>query len=335
MNPTFSEPILRQTPEKALISVVIPAYNEEECVDELARRLTAVADGLAPAYRFEIIIVENGSADTTWQKLVRIHEADARFKILQLSRNFGMEGAVTAGLRHATGDAAVVMCADLQDPPEMIPQFLEKWRLGYDNIYGIVARRTDEGMIRQRLTKVFYWLLNRMNSHPVPQNVSDFRLVDRRLYQTLNNMREKHRMLRAVWGWIGFRSTGIAYTRPPRHGGTSTYRLIGNIGFALHGIASSSVTPLKFIPLSGAVISALSFFLLVGFVIRWIFFGVPFVGFGTIIALMLLMFGLLFLFLGVISEYIGMIFEEVRDRPHFVMGRTLGLGDQITPEQEV
>lgn len=306
------------------ISVVAPAYNEEACVDELARRLTAIAEGLAPKYRFEFIIVENGSADGTYEKLLAIHAKDARFKIVRLSRNFGMEGAVTAGLRHARGDAAVVMCADLQDPPEIIPTFIERWEEGHDNVYGIVTRRADEGKLRRALTSVYYWLLNRANKHPVPRNVSDFRLVSRKMYETLNALPERHRMLRSMWGWIGFRSIGVPHERPPRHGGVSTYRLLGNIGFGLHGIAASSITPLKLIPSFGLFFSVLSFLSLLAFVVRWVALGVPFPGFGTIVALLLGLFGLLFLLLGVQSEYIGMIFEEVRGRPHYIVDTRQG-----------
>lgn len=310
--------------ETKLISVVVPAFNEEECVDELARRLSIVADSLADRYRFEFVVVENGSEDSTFERLLVIHARDPRFKILRLSRNFGIEGAVTAGLRTVSGDAAVIMCADLQDPPELLPSFIEQWELGYDMIYGIVTRRSDEGKLRQALTRVFYWLINRLNEQPVPRNVSDFRLVDRKMYETLNGMQEKSRMLRAMWGWLGFKSTGIEYTRAPRHGGKSTYHLLGNILFALHGIMSSSTTPLKIIPLFGLALSSFSFLILVGFVVRWWLAGVPFSGFGTIVALMLLLFGLLFLLLGMVSEYVGIIYQEVRNRPSFVAREAIG-----------
>lgn len=311
-------------PKTKLISVVVPAFNEEECVDELARRLSLVAEDLVDRYRFEFVIVENGSADSTYEKLLVIHSRDPRFKILRLSRNFGIEGAVTAGLQMICGDAAVVMCADLQDPPELLPRFIERWEQGYDMVYGIVARRTDEGKLRQVLTRMFYWLINRLNEQPVPRNVSDFRLVDRKMYEALNGMHEKNRMLRAMWGWLGFNSTGIEYTRAPRHGGKSTYHLLGNILFALHGIMSSSTAPLKIIPLFGLALSSLSFLALIGFVVRWIVAGVPFSGFGTIVALMLLLFGLLFLFLGMMSEYVGIIYHEVRNRPSFIASEAVG-----------
>ena len=312
-----------------LISVVIPAYNEEACVDELARRLREVADGPARASAFEFIIVENGSHDATYERLLAINRADSRFKIMRLSRNFGMEGAVIAGMRRATGDALVIMCADLQDPPELIPTFIEKWREGFENVYGMILDRTDESPLRRFMTRGFYYIINRVVQHTVPENVSDFRLVDKSMYVVMNRLEEKNRMLRAMWGWIGFRSTAVAYVRPPRFGGKSTYQLWRNIGFALHAIASSSIVPLKVIPAAGALFSAMSFVTLAILVGRWLFLGVPFPGFGTIVALMLLCFGLLFLFLGIISEYVGIIFDEVRGRPHFVIDREVGFGASV------
>jgi glycosyltransferase involved in cell wall biosynthesis len=302
-----------------LISVVVPAYNETECVNELAARLQAVFAPLAPRYDFEAIIVENGSADDTYEKLLAIRARDPRFKIIRLSRNFGAEGAVTAGLRHASGDAAVIMCADLQDPPEVIPRFIERWEAGYENVYGVITRRTDESVVRRTATAGFYWLINKLNDRPVPRNVSDFRLVDRRAYQALNAMPERNRMMRTMWGWIGFKSIGVEHTRAPRHGGKSTYAFFRNVRFALNGIIASSVAPLKLIPLFGIGLSAISFVTLIVLAVFWFRYGVPFAGYGTIVALMLLMFGLLFFFLGVISEYVGMIFEEVRARPSFIV----------------
>ncbi|HEY0383953.1 MAG TPA: glycosyltransferase family 2 protein [Candidatus Elarobacter sp.] len=310
-----------------LISVVVPAYDESACVDELAARLQAVFAPLAPRYDFEAIIVENGSADDTYEKLLAIRARDSRFKIVQLSRNFGAEGAVTAGLRHASGDAAVIMCADLQDPPEVIPRFIQRWEEGYENVYGVITRRTDEGFVRRTATAAFYWLINRLNDRPVPRNVSDFRLVDRRAYDALNAMQERNRMMRTMWGWIGFKSIGVEHARAPRHGGKSTYAFFRNVRFALNGIIASSVAPLKLIPLFGIGLSVLSFVAVIVLAVFWFTVGVPFAGYGTIVALMLLMFGLLFFFLGIISEYVGMIFEETRARPSFIVSAEHGFGD--------
>lgn len=313
---------------KRLVSVVAPAFNEEECIEELASRLVAVAEGLRDRYDFEFIIIENGSVDTTYPKLLNITSRDERFKIIRFSRNFGIEPAISAGLRRASGDAAIIMCSDLQDPPEMIPQFLERWEEGYENVYGVISRRTDEGWLRERLTKAYYMLLNHTTGSVVPRNVSDFRLVDRKMYEILNSMPERRRMLRTMWPWLGFRSIGVSYTRPPRFGGKSTYKLFRNIVFGLRGIASATSWPLGLIPVVGVGLGMLSFLMLAGFAIRAFTAGVPFNGFGTLIAVMLSMFGLLFLFLGIIAEYISIIYEEVRGRPLFIVTEEIGLNNR-------
>ena len=313
---------------KKLISIVSPAYNEGKCVDELARRLQAVFSKLGDRYEFEVIIVENGSADDTYEKLLAIRSRDERFKIIRLSRNFDMEGGMTAGIAHARGDAAVIMSADLQDPPELIPAFLEKWEEGYENVYQIVTKRTDNSLFRRVAAETFYSLINAISEQKVPRNASDFRLVDRRAYEAFNAMPERMRMVREMWAWTGFRPYGIEHERPPRFGGVSTFNALHTGAYAIRGILASSLTPLKVIPIFGISLSVLSFVLLVAFAARAMFYGVPFAGFGTIIAVMLLMFGLLFLFLGLLAEYVGMIYSEVRQRPSYIIRAVHGLGDE-------
>jgi dolichol-phosphate mannosyltransferase len=318
-----------------LISVVTPAFNEGECVDELSRRLSAVFAGLSERYEFEVIVVENGSVDDTYTKLLAIRQRDARFKIVRLSRNFGIEGAFTAGLRRAKGDAAILMCADLQDPPEVLPRFIELWEQGYENVYGVITRRTDESGVRQFFTRVFYWLMDAVNEVKVPRNASDFRLVDRRAYEAYNSMTEHKRLTRAMYAWLGFKSIGVEHERPPRFGGKSTYHLLGNIRFALDGIMSSSVAPLRIIPLFGLSLSAMSFLGVCVGAFIWMVYGVPFAGFGSIMGVILLMFGLLFFFLGILSEYVGMIYLEVRARPNFVLRALHGFGDEPKSHRSV
>ena len=313
------------TDSKKLISVVVPAYNEGECVDELARRLRLVFDQMSGNYDFEVIIVENGSHDDTYEKLIKIHEADSRFSVIQLSRNFLMEGGMIAGLQAATGDACVIMCADLQDPPELIPEFIELWEQGYENIYQVVTSREDNSLFRRIAAQVFYWTINKFSDTPVPRNASDFRLVDRALYEAFNGLEERNRMVRSTWGWLGFRSIGVEHERPPRFGGSSTFSIITTANFAYRGILASSFKLLKIFPLVGFALSALSFIALIVLVVEAVFFGVPFPGFGTLASLIVLLFGLLFLFLGVVSEYVGMIFTESRGRPLYVIRRTHGV----------
>jgi len=302
-----------------LISVVTPCYNEGENVDELFARLSAVFESYHDRYRFEVIAVENGSADDTYEKLLAIRAKDPRWCVIQLSRNWGMEGAMTAGLSHAAGDAAVIMASDLQDPPELIPRFIELWEQGYENVYGVITIRPDENILRRIGAAFFYRLINVLSETPVPRNASDFRLVDRKAYQAFNLLVEKNRMVRAMWGFIGFRSCGVEHERAPRLRGTSSYRWGAIVYFALRAVLSYSYLPLKVIPFFGLACAALSFTLLIAFAVRAVYFGVPFDGFGTIVSIMLMLFGFLFLFLGVTSEYVGMIYTEARQRPTFIV----------------
>jgi dolichol-phosphate mannosyltransferase len=288
-------------PRKRLVSIVTPCYNEEENVDELHRRLSLVFETLAERYDFEVIAIENGSADDTAGKLFAIARRDPRWKIIQLSRNWGMDGGMSAGLAHARGDAAVLMASDLQDPPELILRFVAKWEEGFENVYGVITRRPDESLFRRAAANAFYSIINRLSETPVPRNASDFRLVDRKAYEAFNALGERNRMVRAMWGFIGFRSCGIEMEREPRHAGTSKYRVWPIFDFALRAILSYSYMPLKVIPFFGIAAAVLSFTMLTGFVVRALVWGVPFDGFGTITSLVLMLFGLLFLFLGIAS----------------------------------
>ena len=313
--------------ERRLVSVAIPAFNESENLDELVRRLQAVFTTLAERYDFEVVVCENGSSDDTYEKLLAIRAADPRFKVVQLVRNFHMEGGMTAAISHVSGDACVIMSADLQDPPEIIPQLIERWEEGYENVYTVITKRHGEGIARRAAAQVFYWLIDKVSDRPVPRNASDFRLVSRAAYTAFNSLSERARMVRAMWGWLGFRSIGIEYERPERAGGTSSFNPLVTGPYAVRGILGSSYTPLILLPILGILLSAFSFIGLGAITVRALFFGVPFPGFGTIVALMLLMFGFLFLLLGVLGEYIGMIYEESRARPHFLLKQTHGLGE--------
>ena len=312
--------------DRKLISVVVPAYNEEDCVEELARRLAAVFDANS-AYDFEAIIIENGSEDRTWELLQRINADDPRFKVVQLARNFRMDGGITAGLDYASGDAAVIMTADLQDPPELITDFIAKWEEGYENVYMIVTKRTDAGMIRSFNSRAFYWLAGKLTENRIPRNASDFRLVDRRVYETVRRLDERNRFVRGLFAWVGFRSTGIEHERPERFGGDSKAYSFKVIDLAFKGIFAHSYLPLRLITLIGMVLSVLSVVTTAVMAVVWFVNGVPFAGFGTLISLVVLLFGLLFLMMGILSEYLGMVYEEVKQRPNFVVRTDLGFDD--------
>ena len=306
-----------------LVSVIVPAYNESDCVDELAVRLAEVFDA-EPSYRWEAVIVENGSTDDTWEKLSAIHHRDPRFKILRLARNFRMDGGLTAGLDFIEGDACVLMTADLQDPPEMIHAFLRKWEEGYQNVFGVVTERQGTGPIRTFNSKAFYWLAGKLTDGAIPRNASDFRLMDRTTYEAVRSMKERNRFVRGLVAWVGFNSIGIPMQRPPRFAGTSKAHSLKVIELAFKGIFAHSYIPLRLITLVGVTLSALSFLTLIVSGALWITKGVPFGGFGTIVTLVLLLFGVLSFMLGIVSEYVGLIYEEVKARPNFIVAQRLG-----------
>jgi glycosyltransferase involved in cell wall biosynthesis len=310
--------------DRKLISIVTPLYDESENVDELARQLAAMFDE-NPGYDFEVVAVENGSSDDTYDKLMAVRARDPRFKILRLARNFRMDGGLTAGLRYAKGDAAVVMTADLQDPPHLITDFIRKWEEGYENVYMVVTRREGTSLLRRMNSQLFYWVVNLLTGGGFPKNVSDFRLVDRKVYETLNSMDERNRMVRGMFHWVGFRSTGIPHERPPRYAGESKADTLKVIELALKGILSFSYVPLRLITYMGVFVSAFSFLFLIYIIVRAVAYGVPFAGYGTLMGVMLLMFGFLFTMLGLIAEYLGMIFDEVKQRPNYVVEDEIGL----------
>ena len=303
---------------KKLISIIIPAYNEEDCVDELATRLKALFV-TESQYDFEAIIVENGSIDSTWEKLQKIANADSRFKILKLSRNFRMDGGLTAGLDYIKGDACVLMTADLQDPPELISEFLRKWEAGWENIYGVVTKRGGTGPIRTFNSKMFYYIADKLTDGRIPKNASDFRLVDKKVYLAIKSMTERNRFVRGLFAWAGFKSIGVPMERPPRFGGVSNAHSLKVIDLAFKGIFAHSYKPLRLITVFGIVLSAISFLAIIPLAIIWITSGVPFAGFGTIVSLFLFVLGLLSLMIGILSEYIGLIYEEVKARPNYVV----------------
>lgn len=308
---------------KKMISIVIPAYNEEDVIDELAVQLKAM---MAPLdmYDFEVIIVENGSWDSTYKKLMDLNRVDPRFKVVQLSRNFGCDGGITAGLKYATGDAAIIMMADLQDPPEMIPRFIEKWEEGYDIVYTIVSKRTNVRFTRRISTQLFYKISYLLTDKAIPENVSDFRLIDRKVYGTVNSMHEKNRMLRGMIAWSGFKQLGIPYERPPRFAGESKAKFFTVLKLALDGIYSFSYFPLKIATLMGFGLSAISLAAIVIEIVLYLLYGREVPGYTTLIIAIFFLFSMVFLILGIMGEYIARIYDEVKQRPNFIVRREIG-----------
>ena len=304
-------------------SVIIPAYNEEEVLDELQNRLKKVM-GDNSNYEFEVIIVENGSWDLSFEKLLKINEADPRFKVVKLSKNFGCDGGITAGLKYASGDAAVIMNADLQDPPEMITQFIKKWEEGYEIIYGIIRKREGVSFIRKILSSLAYVIIYNLTHEAIPKNASDFRLIDKKVYTIVNDMGEKNKFLRGVIAWTGFKQTGIPYERPARFAGETKAGFCAAFNVAMNGIFSFSYFPLHLATILGFVISIATFILVFIEIGLFLVYGQVVPGFTTTIILMLFLFGMLFFLIGIVGIYIARIYDEVKGRPNFIVAEKIG-----------
>lgn len=308
---------------KKLISVVIPAYNEEEVLDELKRRLQHVMT-INKNYDFEVIIVENGSWDSTFEKLLSINEEDPRFKIVQLSRNFGCDGGITAGLAYANGDAAVIMNADLQDPPEMITKFIERWEEGYEIVYGIIEKRIGIAFTRRFLSTLAYKIIYNLTNKTIPENVSDFRLVDKRVYTIVNKMEEKNKFLRGIIAWTGFKQTGIPYDRPPRYAGETKAAFLTVFNVAMNGIFSFSYFPLQIATILGFIVSICAFVMIFVELALFLIYGREVPGYTSTLILVLFLFGVLFSLIGIMGIYISRIYEEVKRRPNFIVKEKVG-----------
>lgn len=310
---------------KKMISVVIPAYNEEDVLDELKRRLIKVMNYNAN-YDFEIIIVENGSWDSSFEKLKDFNDEDSRFKTIKLSRNFGLDGGISAGLKYARGDGIVIMNADLQDPPEMISQFIKKWEDGYEVIYGIILKREKVSIITRILSSLAYELIHKLTHSVIPKNVSDFRLIDKNVQIVVNNMTEKNRFLRGMIAWTGFRQTGIPYERPGRYAGESKFNFQAAFNVAINGIFSFSYFPLHIATILGFITSLGSFIMIIVQLGLFFLYGQVIPGFATTIITISFLFGILFFLLGIIGIYLARIYDEVKQRPNFIVREFVGFG---------
>jgi dolichol-phosphate mannosyltransferase len=308
---------------KKLISIVIPAYNEESVVEELKKRLQNIMD-TCPNYDFEVIIVENGSFDTTFERLISIHKEDPRFKIVQLSRNFGCDGGITAGLAYARGDAALIMNADLQDPPELIPQFIQKWESGYEIVYGVIQKREGVNIIRRVLSTAAYMIIFKLSNRMIPENASDFRLIDRKVYIIINSMKEKNIFLRGLVVWTGFKQIGVPFERQPRFAGESKadFRTVWRV--AMNGIFSFSYFPLKIATAMGFLLSTMAFIAALIEIYLYLVFGRDVPGFTTTILVILFCFGMVFLIFGIMGTYIERIYDEVKQRPNYIVNNEIG-----------
>ncbi len=299
-------------------SVVVPVYNEEEVIQETYKRLKHVMDGLQESY--EIIFVNDGSRDKTRDLAAAICAQDSCVKLIDFSRNFGHQTAITAGMDCSAGQAVVVIDADLQDPPEVIPQMLAKWREGYDVVYGQRIKREGETFFKKFTAKLFYRALRSMTEVDIPVDTGDFRLIDRKVCDALKQVSERNRYIRGIISWLGFKSTPVEFVREKRFAGTTKYPLKKMVKFASDAIMSFSYKPLKLATYFGFFVSGASFIYLILTVILKLCGVVETVaGWASIVAIMLFFNGIILLILGIIGEYIGRIYDEAKGRPLYVI----------------
>jgi dolichol-phosphate mannosyltransferase len=306
------------------IDIITSAYNEEDCLPELFRRIDAVMLS-ETAYKYRVLVIDNGSYDKTWALISKASETDSKVIGIRMSRNFSLDSAFTCGLDYATADLAIIMTSDLQDPPEAIPLFLRKFEEGYDQVLAKIIKRDSVPVLRRILSRVFYKLASAMTSGMLPESVSDFRLVNKRTYSAIRRLRESHRFLRGIGAWVGFKTTHIEITRPSRFAGESKW--LGMSFFKVVGVASKSILaysaqPLAWVSVLGLSMSILSIFSLLFLAVLWIAFGVPFAGFGSLIGVIVLGFSITMFSIGILAQYLGLIYEEVKQRPLYLVTET-------------
>jgi glycosyltransferase involved in cell wall biosynthesis len=305
-------------------SIVVPVFNEEETLDELFHRLRQTMDQLGEPW--EAILVDDGSIDASYERMTALHKQDPRFKSIRLSRNFGHQVAITAGLDFASGRAVVIMDADLQDPPELIPEMAAKWREGHHVVYATRQSREDENLFKRATASLFYRLLNRLADTSLPADVGDFRLADRTAVDAFKGMRENNRYVRGLFGWIGFSQTSIPYARAGRHAGTTKFSVRKMLGFAGDAVVSFSNLPLRLALGVGFVLAFVSVLAGIVAVALKLLGGVLVPGWASIIVAVCFLGAIQLIVLGVMGEYIARIYDEVKNRPLYLIREARGVG---------
>ncbi len=302
---------------KPLLSVVVPVYDEAEGIAACDERLHAVL--AAMNVRFEIIYVNDGSSDHSFLRLQELRRRSAHVAVLDLSRNFGKEIALSAGIDHAIGDAVVIIDADLQDPPELIPELYAKWREGFDNVFAQRISRVGESWLKRATAYAFYRVLNRISDNPMPVDTGDFRLLSRRCVDALKQMREHHRFMKGLYAWVGFRQVSVPYRRAARHAGTSKWNYWKLWNFSLEGITSFTTVPLRLTSYAGLVSAMLAVLYGIFMLFKTLLFGNPVAGYPSLIVIVLLIGGIQLLSIGVMGEYLGRMFNESKGRPLYLV----------------
>jgi glycosyltransferase involved in cell wall biosynthesis len=305
------------------ISIVIPVFNEELVIEHTYARLTAVMEDMP--YPYELLFVDDGSTDTSLTILDGIADKDKQVRFISFSRNFGHQAAVMAGIEYAHGDAVVLIDADLQDPPEIIPQMVAKWEEGYEVVYGKRTKRKGEGVFKKVTAFFFYRFLRGMTETDIPKDTGDFRLMDRHVCEWMRLLREKRPFVRGLVRWVGFKQTSVEYVRDERAAGETKYPFRKMMRLATDGIFSFSYKPLKIAGYVGFALSLVSFVYLIVVVCQRLFTQQTQPGWASLMGIILFFNGIILIMLGILGEYLGRIYEEVKDRPLYIVARSKGL----------
>ncbi|MDF2524105.1 MAG: hypothetical protein K0R31_1746 [Clostridiales bacterium] len=303
--------------DKVKYSIVVPVFNEEEGIIESYKRLKKVLDSLQESY--ELLFVNDGSRDKTAAIINELCEMDKKLKFINFSRNFGHQIAITAGMDFSEGDAIVVIDADLQDPPEVIPKMIEKWKEGYEVVYGKRLERQGETFFKKFTAKLFYRFLKNMTDVEIPVDTGDFRLIDRKVCDALKQVNERNRYVRGLISWLGFKQTGVEFSRDKRFAGETKYPLKKMFKFAFDAITSFSYKPLKLASYAGMILSLFSFAYLIVVIYLRLFTDITYPGWASTLAVNLFFNGIILIILGIIGEYVGRIYDEAKGRPLYII----------------
>lgn len=305
------------------ISLIVPCFNEEDSLTPFIDVIKSIFNQI-PQYDYEIVFINDGSFDKTREIIIDLSKTDSKIKLVDLARNFGKEIALTAGLDYSTGDAVIPMDVDMQDPPEVILEFVKKWEEGYDVVYGIRASRNGDSFMKKFTAFLFYRVINFLSDTSIPKDTGDFRLMDRKVVEVLSTMKEKHRFMKGIFAWVGFNQIGINYVRNPRLAGTSKFNFVKLFALAWEGITSFSVRPLRLASFSGFIISVIAFFYGTYIVVRSALMGSDVPGYPSLIAIILFLGGIQLISIGLLGEYTGRIYSETKGRPLYIINQTHG-----------
>ncbi len=310
------------------LDIVVPAYNEAQVIQSFHERLAAVLDGIEASAH--VIYIDDGSQDDTWSLLLALAERDPRVEAMRLSRNFGKEAALTAGLDHANADAVVVIDADLQDPPELIPALIERWREGNDVVYATRGERDGETRTKKITSAAFYRVMERLSDTPLPRDTGDFRLLSRRAVDALRELRERQRFMKGLFAWIGYRQTAVTYHRDARYAGITKWNYWRLTNLAVEGITSFSTAPLRLATWVGVSAATLAFLYGIWVLLKVLLWGDPVRGYPTLMVVILFLGGAQLLALGVIGEYVGRTYSESKRRPLYYVESRRGARPPFT-----